>query len=94
MSENHPESILTDDEEDIQSKKDQEMNHEMKGRRKIDIKYISDKSKRNVTFAKRKAGLIKKVFSLILFGSLISIHTIGYRIKYIDRIRNSFDCEF
>lgn len=31
------------------------------GRRKIDIEYIDDKSKRHVSFTKRKAGLMKKV---------------------------------
>lgn len=31
------------------------------GRRKIDIEYIEDKSKRHVSFTKRKAGLMKKV---------------------------------
>lgn len=31
------------------------------GRRKISIQYIGDKSKRHVSFTKRKAGLMKKV---------------------------------
>ncbi|KAA1081642.1 transcription factor of the MADS box [Puccinia graminis f. sp. tritici] len=31
------------------------------GRRKIDIEYIQDKSKRHITFSKRKAGIMKKV---------------------------------
>lgn len=31
------------------------------GRRKISIQYIDDKSKRHVSFTKRKAGLMKKV---------------------------------
>ena len=30
-------------------------------RRKIKIEYISDKSKRHITFSKRKAGIMKKV---------------------------------
>lgn len=30
-------------------------------RRKIDIKFISDKSRRHITFSKRKAGIMKKV---------------------------------
>lgn len=34
------------------------------GRRKIDIEYIEDKSKRHVSFTKRKAGLMKKVGSI------------------------------
>jgi hypothetical protein len=32
-----------------------------KGRRKIDIQYIDDKSRRHITFSKRKGGIIKKV---------------------------------
>ena len=31
------------------------------GRRKIRIEYISDKSRRHITFSKRKAGIMKKV---------------------------------
>lgn len=31
------------------------------GRRKICIKYIEDKSRRHITFSKRKAGIMKKV---------------------------------
>jgi MADS-box transcription factor len=30
-------------------------------RRKIEIKFISDKSRRHITFSKRKAGIMKKV---------------------------------
>jgi MADS-box transcription factor len=36
------------------------------GRRKIRIEYISDKSRRHITFSKRKAGIMKKV-SLLTF---------------------------
>jgi SRF-type transcription factor (DNA-binding and dimerisation domain) len=32
-----------------------------KERRKIDIKFIQDKSRRHITFSKRKAGIMKKV---------------------------------
>jgi len=32
------------------------------GRRKITIEYIEDKSKRHITFSKRKSGIMKKVF--------------------------------
>lgn len=31
------------------------------GRKKIKIEYIDDKSKRHITFSKRKAGIMKKV---------------------------------
>lgn len=34
-------------------------------RRKIDIKFIQDKSRRHITFSKRKAGIMKKVQRLI-----------------------------
>ena len=47
-------------------------------RRKIRIEYITDKSRRHITFSKRKAGIMKKVSSRwedrlreICFGSLI-----------------------
>lgn len=33
------------------------------GRRKIRIEYITDKSRRHITFSKRKAGIMKKVSS-------------------------------
>ncbi len=32
-------------------------------RRKIEIKFITDKSRRHITFSKRKAGIMKKVRS-------------------------------
>lgn len=34
------------------------------GRRKIRIEYIEDKSKRHITFSKRKAGIMKKAYEL------------------------------
>lgn len=39
------------------------------GRRKIKIEFIQDKSRRHITFSKRKAGIMKKVTPLPLFGS-------------------------
>lgn len=39
-------------------------------RRKIEIKFIADKSRRHITFSKRKAGIMKKV-SLLLPASQI-----------------------
>lgn len=36
---------------------------EEKGKRKITIEYIEEKSKRHITFSKRKAGIMKKVRS-------------------------------
>jgi len=35
-----------------------------KGRRKIEIKFIADKSRRHITFSKRKAGIMKKAYEL------------------------------
>jgi hypothetical protein len=36
-------------------------NEKRSGRRKIKIEYIGDKSRRHITFSKRKAGIMKKV---------------------------------
>jgi hypothetical protein len=38
-----------------------EGNDKRSGRRKIKIEYIPDKSRRHITFSKRKAGIMKKV---------------------------------
>ena len=40
---------------------DEEGEQKKPGRRKISIQFIEDKSKRHITFSKRKAGVIKKV---------------------------------
>ena len=34
------------------------------GRRKINIEFIEDKSRRHITFSKRKAGIMKKAYEL------------------------------
>lgn len=47
-------STAGDDDEDDDDKPGRE-------RRKIDIKFIQDKSRRHITFSKRKAGIMKKV---------------------------------
>ena len=47
-------STAADDDDDDDDKPGRE-------RRKIDIKFISDKSRRHITFSKRKAGIMKKV---------------------------------
>ncbi|ORX37029.1 SRF-type transcription factor (DNA-binding and dimerization domain)-domain-containing protein, partial [Kockovaella imperatae] len=42
------------------------------GRRKIRIEYIADKSRRHITFSKRKAGIMKKAYELsILTGTQV-----------------------
>lgn len=38
---------------------------ERKGRRKINIEFIDDKSRRHITFSKRKSGIMKKVNNTI-----------------------------
>jgi hypothetical protein len=49
-------STAADDDDDDDDKPGRE-------RRKIDIKFIQDKSRRHITFSKRKAGIMKKVRS-------------------------------
>lgn len=41
-------------------------------RRKIEIKFIQDKSRRHITFSKRKAGIMKKV-RVALFTSFLCL---------------------
>ena len=48
-------STAADDDDDDDDKPGRE-------RRKIDIKFIQDKSRRHITFSKRKAGIMKKVW--------------------------------
>lgn len=45
-------------------------------RRKIEIKFITDKSRRHITFSKRKAGIMKKVRFVCGYPSRViaSIH--------------------
>lgn len=54
--------IPNDEEDDDDDKPGRE-------RRKIEIKFIQDKSRRHITFSKRKAGIMKKV-RVALFTSL------------------------
>lgn len=58
-----------DSEEDMTSGKEKRT-----GRRKIKIEYIEDKSRRHITFSKRKAGIMKKVRIVYASGSKISFH--------------------
>lgn len=55
-----PRPATADDDDDDDDKPGRE-------RRKIEIKFITDKSRRHITFSKRKAGIMKKVS---LFNSL------------------------
>jgi MADS-box transcription factor len=50
--------MSADDDDDDEDKPGRE-------RRKIEIKFIQDKSRRHITFSKRKAGIMKKVRVLL-----------------------------
>lgn len=60
-----PRPSAVDDDDDDDEKGGRE-------RRKIEIKFISDKSRRHITFSKRKAGIMKKV--CCSFSTLASCH--------------------
>ncbi|KAF2149474.1 SRF-TF-domain-containing protein [Myriangium duriaei CBS 260.36] len=54
-----------DDDDDDEGKNGRE-------RRKIEIKFIQDKSRRHITFSKRKAGIMKKAYELsVLTGTQV-----------------------
>jgi hypothetical protein len=53
--------------EDLKKDLDAPEREKRGGRRKIQIEFIENKSRRHVTFSKRKAGLIKKVTTLFKF---------------------------
>ena len=56
---------IADDDDDDDEKGGRE-------RRKIEIKFISDKSRRHITFSKRKAGIMKKAYELsVLTGTQV-----------------------
>jgi len=55
VAEERPEEI--DEDQDDES-------DEKKGRRKIEIAFIENKSRRHITFSKRKAGIMKKAYEL------------------------------
>lgn len=58
-------SAAADDDDDDDDKGGRE-------RRKIEIKFISDKSRRHITFSKRKAGIMKKAYELsVLTGTQV-----------------------
>lgn len=52
------------DSEDPDSEENSSKLDDTKGRRKIRIEYIEDKSRRHITFSKRKAGIMKKAYEL------------------------------
>jgi len=58
-------SMAADDDDDDDDKGGRE-------RRKIEIKFIADKSRRHITFSKRKAGIMKKAYELsVLTGTQV-----------------------
>jgi len=66
-----------------------------KGRRKIQIEYIEEKSKRHITFSKRKAGIMKKVSQNFVLSLLytcqltIQVTVVGLRTLNVDRNSSS-----
>jgi MADS-box transcription factor len=60
-----PRPSAADDDDDDDDKPGRE-------RRKIEIKFIQDKSRRHITFSKRKAGIMKKAYELsVLTGTQV-----------------------
>ncbi|KAI9883873.1 MAG: hypothetical protein M1823_004338 [Watsoniomyces obsoletus] len=60
-----PRPSMADDDDDDDDKPGRE-------RRKIEIKFIQDKSRRHITFSKRKAGIMKKAYELsVLTGTQV-----------------------
>ncbi|KAG1080723.1 hypothetical protein G6F42_023237 [Rhizopus arrhizus] len=62
---------LDDDEEEDGEKKPQRRS----GRRKIKIEYIEDKTRRHITFSKRKAGIMKKAYELSTLTGMVYTFT-------------------
>ncbi|KAK9461777.1 MADS box transcription factor Mcm1 [Lipomyces oligophaga] len=57
---------------DEEEEDDEETNKPGRERRKIEIKFIDDKSRRHITFSKRKAGIMKKAYELsVLTGTQV-----------------------
>lgn len=51
---------------------DDDKNTSVRERRKIEIRFIQDKSRRHITFSKRKAGIMKKAYELsVLTGTQV-----------------------
>jgi MADS-box transcription factor len=62
-----------DDDDDVLDT-DTPKNEKRAGRRKIKIEYIDDKSRRHITFSKRKHGIMKKVIPPSLLSSSCRIY--------------------
>ncbi len=77
-------STAGDDDDDDDDKPGRE-------RRKIDIKFIQDKSRRHITFSKRKAGIMKKVRSSgrMILGCRLSHEALYWLHLICDRIETN-----
>ncbi|KAG0219333.1 hypothetical protein B0O80DRAFT_384572 [Mortierella sp. GBAus27b] len=53
-----------DDDDDDEEEEGAPKTGKRAGRRKIKIEYIEDKSRRHITFSKRKSGIMKKAYEL------------------------------
>ncbi|KAI9276751.1 hypothetical protein BDA99DRAFT_554706 [Phascolomyces articulosus] len=53
-----------DEDEESRQSPTQPSKNKHAGRRKIKIEYITDKTRRHITFSKRKAGIMKKAYEL------------------------------
>lgn len=56
----------------VRTEEDEDEDKVSRERRKIEIKFIEDKSRRHITFSKRKAGIMKKAYELsVLTGTQV-----------------------
>eukprot|EP00013_Stygamoeba_regulata_P004901 CAMPEP_0177634924 /NCGR_PEP_ID=MMETSP0447-20121125/3627_1 /TAXON_ID=0 /ORGANISM="Stygamoeba regulata, Strain BSH-02190019" /LENGTH=213 /DNA_ID=CAMNT_0019136677 /DNA_START=83 /DNA_END=723 /DNA_ORIENTATION=+ len=59
-----PGQEMHDGDYQVKDTKDMDQIERRSGRRKINIEFIEDKSRRHITFSKRKAGIMKKAYEL------------------------------
>lgn len=80
-------SMAGDDDDDDDEKGGRE-------RRKIEIKFITDKSRRHITFSKRKAGIMKKACHYCHLSSTVPLTYTGLRTlsphRYSSLVTRSF----
>lgn len=70
-----------DDDDDDDDDEDAPKSGKRAGRRKIKIEYIEDKSRRHITFSKRKSGIMKKVICMRKQGYIPCVLTVFRRIS-------------
>lgn len=68
-----------DDGDDDEDEEEGKKSDKKAGRRKIKIEFIQDKSRRHITFSKRKAGIMKKV-NFLKSPLHLSVHTPLHRL--------------